>query len=508
MLKPSISKQAPLNASENDRTHPYYLQASIGALGDMWGPVWSASLGDLDSESTSQLYNIGNGTIFPWPWSPEAGISEIPVGVRVCHWLPFNLLEEIESATPAFGLLEGSREERTETPVMGGFEGQEQSPANFLDWLEWAAYAKTNPLVESDLLLIGSTTAFRQVKCDCLVAETRMQLQHQFQLHLLKSRQYNAVHSSNAEPTRLLVQGGDIFAAEHRSLRDVLIESWEFEADECHPGDLGVLGGIYVSSCTRNAIRCSLWSLIKSASMQRWMQRFRYSARGLKIQVWEDFWNMDFEGIAKLWQEEVERQADISAIICMCLKSLKLTGYDTKRDEYNILWVQDTGDQLGKMRLERVVLTPTTHSWIRLLADSIDSCAMAVLKEECFSITTEAQEQVCRSRAKDCKQTIFPPRLQTLLQVNCAAPPFNRISPAVSDGQTSCQPKAMPPTKSLSPDVSGLEAGMVVRLKDPDCILRIVKPLAADHLLLEESTNPKVNQHCEHLEGHWECSTT
>ena len=360
-------------------------------------------------------------------------------------------------------------------------------------------FAHKHPLNYPDMLLIGADTAFRRGDCNCPTWFSRGNFCSTEVVHPLNTlTSFAAMKYEASSANSPYGRSFDILSpvAEHRYYKDVLIEAWECEPDHCHPDDLDVLGGILVSRCTQNAVRCSLVSLLWNPGMRRWLQRFRSSSRGQGISVWDDFWDHGPDNIAKLWEDHEEWRSGISYIIVMCLKYLVCTGYDSKSDEFNVLLVQDR----KRLSLERLVLKPSTHSWIRLLADSIDACALAAVEESCLSITTEEHQQLCLGNSINSAKSNFRPRLQTMLAINRSLNPFLNLHSATIGGSCILKNKITEETAVSDFDITALKAGTQIRLTVPDCHLRVVRPLSTNHLLLEEDTRARVNTQ----EGHRE----
>ena len=130
---------------------------------------------------------------------------------------------------------------------------------------------------------------------------------------------------------------------------------------------------------------------------------------------------------------------------------------------------------------------------------------MAVVQEGCLSIATEAQQQVCLGLNTNSSQPVFVPRLQTTLDVDLDLPPFRRSGKIMSElpnpfQKGDCEADIEP----LYPDVSTLKQGAALRLQDPYCQFRILKPLSRNHLLLEEAPYP-AKELVSSAEGHREC---
>ena len=497
-LNPSALETAPVVRSAHSLRQPAtLLQADIATLSDIWGPAQPVF---LESGIRSQVvrYNVGNGHMFPWDEEIVDNVRR--EGMRLCHWLPRDLSRADAFVDPT--------SESTDTYYQDGIVRAGESlvdDSNFK--AQWLIFAQNNPLKESDVLLIGADTALRQENCNCLTWLSRGHFCSSEAIHPLKTRafspttDYGASTATNFSPGR--PYGLDVPVAEHRYFKDVLIETWESDPDNCHPGDLDVLGGILVSRCTQNAMRCSLASLIWNPGMKRWLQRFRNSPRGQSIPFWDVFWEGGPSKVEQLWNSHEEWQSDMRYIITMCLRYLIYTGYDPITDKYNVLLVQDR-KKLGWLRLERLVLKSSTHSWIRLLADSVDACAMAMIEESCLSIKTEAQQQFCRSDGNNSARTNFRPRLETRLAVNMDESPFRELHLATRRGLRMSNDNAQDHEEHQDLDLSTLKSGVQIYLESPSCYLRVVRPLSADHLLLEEDTRVRTRAQANSLQGHRE----
>lgn len=60
-----------------------YLSADIVTFADVWGPVWKVM--DKTTEKVVTRYNVGGGSIVPWPYNPDIHPYLKP-NERLCHW--------------------------------------------------------------------------------------------------------------------------------------------------------------------------------------------------------------------------------------------------------------------------------------------------------------------------------------------------------------------------------------------------------------------------------------
>ena len=60
-----------------------YLSADIVTFADVWGPVWKVM--DKTAEKVVTRYNVGGGSIVPWPYNPDIHPYLKP-HERLCHW--------------------------------------------------------------------------------------------------------------------------------------------------------------------------------------------------------------------------------------------------------------------------------------------------------------------------------------------------------------------------------------------------------------------------------------
>ena len=276
VLKPrnqSISYRQQL--AEGDSTPIYYLETQMKTLSDTWGPSWAVNARKEDNGEKIQLYYIGNGSILPW--KADSKSPKPPSGPRLCHWLPFYLLKETETAVSDLEQLSIQNEVE---------ESISEFRHNLGQMLAWVKYAENNPLQDSDMLLIGAATSLQERKCECSTTELKKAFKLRGQIYPLKTRCILDI-SPKGQGNATTKRWPDVSLSpqEHRFYKQMLVETWELDTDECHPGDLQVLGGVLVSLCTQNAVRCSILSLIQTPSMRKWLQRFRCSIRGRRISV-------------------------------------------------------------------------------------------------------------------------------------------------------------------------------------------------------------------------------
>ena len=92
---------------------PSYLRTNIETLSDAWGPAWSVSpYSEDDACLRITQYNIGKGSVIPWEVT-EAHQIDLR-GARLCHWLPYRLMQDsaVTDAATKFIDLDLSRSRR------------------------------------------------------------------------------------------------------------------------------------------------------------------------------------------------------------------------------------------------------------------------------------------------------------------------------------------------------------------------------------------------------------
>ncbi len=88
-----------LGRATNPTNQALYLSTDIETFADVWGPVWKVV--DRSRPGTFLRYNVGGGSIVPWPW--DSGTHPLlEAGERLCHWknnndcIKFRLVDSLE----------------------------------------------------------------------------------------------------------------------------------------------------------------------------------------------------------------------------------------------------------------------------------------------------------------------------------------------------------------------------------------------------------------------------
>ena len=488
------------SSSGSPSPDPLALLTTIDTFNEVWGPVWK-----VEEQNEIFQYNAGLGSVVPWRSKKCEKALSIGYGTntRTCHWMPYNLMEKAaECDMRSVIRVHDQAEENVDEAETSGSEedSASASSANSADCIpvveelddiagiydlidkpdnqslqQWAQYARENPLAPDDLLLIGADTCLRWSECHCSAARFRKRRRNSDSLQPLGARESAAHAEKGTFGLAAGYQGVSLkqdftIHRTHRHYKEWLLTRWEHYRDSCNPEQLKVFGGVLVSLCTRNAIRCSILDLLQTPSMNKLLSCFRENCKAsMPEECWKALLEADVERLARSWKLDADCQRNIGDIILKCLKHLQHTGFDRVRSEFNALWVyQDRGEP------ERIALKASWHNWVQALQDAQYSCAMAVLVETCFGVANrEGIEQFCGHRKKKGR---LPSRLETALRVNSRHPPFDQTKVAKRHGGY---------------DVSAIEPGTHIKIVAPYYRLTVVESLSKHHLLLEWDTSWK-----------------
>lgn len=210
------------------------------------------------------------------------------------------------------------------------------------------------------------------------------------------------------------------------SLKQSLLDRWEYEPQTRDPRELENFWGVAVSLCTMNARRVRVIDLLGVESVTNLLSAF----------TWKDqVWNPDEATprsemrdrylkavrssnpykLVDMWEQNPSWREELGNVLLVCLRILSKTGYDHHRDEFHILW---TLPQFRGPR--RVIIQAKDQSWIRFLRDTTDSMTMAVIVEDSLG-----HKSVC---GQDRRQWFrVPSLLETSICVNSELKPFQRL---------------------------------------------------------------------------------
>ena len=416
-----------------------YLSTDIVTFSDIWGPAWEV----YNEDKTDVLqYSVGNGSIIPWESENHPDLVQ---GERLCHWIPFTLMEEeLEIRMHQAEMIDyvdddswsvsshssvSSSSSETELVTSDDIGNVDLFPSSIEQKLQWVAFARANPLPSASIavLLIGAKTGLHRSECRCSRRKFRRRLTETRCIHPLGTHKRSSYIDSRSIGISAAYQGvgtkNDMtIKSDHRYYKQVLLERWEHFPKIRYPKSLRYLGGIVLSICTMNAQRCPISVLLSASSIRRLLEPFPWSDDECKTQFWHSVMLKDPETLVSLWDLHPQWHDELGEVLLLCLKHLERTGFDTQQREFNALWVYSSGHLP-----ERIILKPEKYSWVQVLRDSLDSCAMAVFSEDCLGITSYHQpQQLCKHLCSRQNRISAPSTVETAIEVNSQIPPFER----------------------------------------------------------------------------------
>ncbi|KAF4625997.1 hypothetical protein G7Y89_g12163 [Cudoniella acicularis] len=426
---------------------PLYFSTRIEEFADIWGPVWRVNE-DTD-KNLVRHYDVLNGCIVPWPYDAEIH-PKLAKDERLCHWIPKQSPWEI--------LTQVSPEDNTRI----------------------LSHTSLPALKENIRLLIGAHRHRRRRppmiwdKCQCSTQVFEEGLRGINRLQQLgangsyiyvDSRAVSAVGGSHG-----LTLGGNmtIKRAEGVSFKSVFVESWEKNPKGRNPYLLANRWAVAISLCTLNAERISVYQLLKTPSMSRFIARFRWSDNDRKDRFLNILETGSLDTLCDLWAQNLEWQDELGNVLLNCFQALSFTGYDCNRKEFAALWVspQPTNSVFPK----RVLLMPSEHSWTKFLRDSEVSFTVAVIVEECLRVRFWGQR---------CGDSKGVSALHTSICINDEIDPFKQLVKREAHAQ-----EKQKCGWDWTWDVSGLKIGACFPL-GTNGRLRTIEVLTSSRLLLE-----------------------
>lgn len=121
------------------------------------------------------------------------------------------------------------------------------------------------------------------------------------------------------------------------------------------------------------------------------MRPLSWSESHIKEEFYGTISSPDPFALRSLWHRKEWRQ-ELGNVLLTILRALCQTDYDASQEEFYALWMPSK-----HRRPRRVVLKESDHSWVRLLRDSEDSCAMTVVIQKCLGIVSDVEgPQMCQ----------------------------------------------------------------------------------------------------------------
>lgn len=367
------------------------LGTDVDTFSDIWGPLWKWSDND---DGETRMFAVGNGCIIRSTLNERDNI-ELSENEMYCHWIAD---EEIKTFSA-----------KDFQPI----------PAN------------------ASLLIGGGQFSPLHIKeCQRTVTSVR---------NTLKNRNCLQVPGT-ASPTKYLdgenwaVQGGFSVAgvsatATHQRaykrragqpLKAALVELWANEPDMRDFRILDMICGVRISWCTQHAQRVSLLDILRSDTMESYMERWKpfVDDKDAHTAYFKRIRRKDFNASWIIQKGGPEQRKLIGDALLICLKALNRTGVVLEGDDegrLQALWAPPEEPE------KIVLISKRGHEWIGLLEDTVSNGSMVIFEPIClrFSLLSVEQTQFAecqytiRRRRRDASQeTSSKAVLQTALDVN------------------------------------------------------------------------------------------
>jgi len=392
---------------------PLYLATTIDEFIDIWGPVWKTVL--PENPDVVIRYNVGIGYIIPWP-EPRDDL-ELQRGEIFCHW----------------------------TADVDDLHGARTFP-------DVTVYPYTR-------LVIGGSVELSENNRRCRTRpEARADELHDKGL----SRSFGTSYAYSYRDGRTVQVGAGYQGfgvslsqsykrTEGVKLRDEVIAAWANQPQHRDHRSLQNLYGVEVSTCTENARRRSLAQILCSTTMRNFLEfRVDWSSNAKRL-YFSTLESGNTEQFMKYLRDSRYSEPFTDAV-SLSFEALKKTGND-RNQTLCAFWVLKDGE-------ERSVLYPyRTHNWTGLLADSPDTCTVAVATDDCLTL---------RRIGLHCQSDHLPPAEHSVLQTTLV---INQYDP-------------LPGWRSRGREIAAMRKGDILELRDHGCF-HVIRPLGnGDDLLV------------------------
>lgn len=165
-----------------------------------------------------------------------------------------------------------------------------------------------------------------------------------------------------------------------RNWKEALIEDWKNNPEGRNVRILEYKFRVKVSSCTQNARRRRLITLLGSNTMVNHLRNgsLQWNNTNCRDKFYAALQSSDHKAFRNLYSSHRDWQPDLGKAITYCLDGDKETG--TNKRGLDLLWVPDQQPAL------RVNIRSLEHSWVGVLKDTEDCCTMAVLEDKCLEL--------------------------------------------------------------------------------------------------------------------------
>jgi hypothetical protein len=311
-------------------SEPLYVSTTPRDFADVFGPVWQTTAAD---NSTVFRYNVGRGYIVPWRQrNRDPGLFPDEV---FCHWT-----EDIED-----------------------LEEAENFPQSY-DRLLIGAFLTRNRHCHTTQEIFTREMRARKL---CRAFGTTFPTKY-------RDAQSASVGLSGYGIG--MTYGESYKIREGVTLKDAHVAAWTSKAEDRDIEIIKHYYGVEVSACTDNARRRTLFQILQSPTMRRYLANHtEIETRDLK----KYFTALDSDNVDTFIRRYKRHRESFAKILAKCFEVLKRTGTDS--DYYlTAFWVPKQGGTYS------VQYSYLRHRWTGILADSPYTCTFAIVTETCLEL--------------------------------------------------------------------------------------------------------------------------
>jgi hypothetical protein len=110
--------------------------------------------------------------------------------------------------------------------------------------------------------------------------------------------------------------------------KDLFLDLWERQPHFRDPRDLSNLWGVAISLCTFNSERVSIFELLNTPSMQRFLNRYAWTEVERKEKFTQSLDSGHINNLCNLWDGNPDWQEELGKVLLTCLRALSHTGYE------------------------------------------------------------------------------------------------------------------------------------------------------------------------------------
>ncbi|KAE9365550.1 hypothetical protein N431DRAFT_101839 [Stipitochalara longipes BDJ] len=342
-----------------------YLSANMEDFSQIWGPVWAMS--NQSSFDSIQRFDVGGGSISPWPLPRDFGDLELP-GEVFCHWQPY---KDVKRSS--------------------GFE---------------------KGISIRDTLLIGARVQLEwNPGCETTVGAVESRLIDSHSLHDLRTTESSFYVDSTTTALALSTYGINIGIQKQFKRRDgvklksVLLDRWKHEQNGIRMiKDLEKGYGLEISFCSLNARRTTLFDLLSTRAMQVYINELDCADSRCRENLIDILERGQVNDILALYRKSTcEWRKEIRDLIFYSLCVLAECSVSEKDLDLSIPW-------MTRREIQSVTLKRTEISWTGFLQDSRDNSVFGLLVNKCLAFDYKGGRRCGRETGK--------PVLQTSIRIN------------------------------------------------------------------------------------------